>query len=340
MSIKGKVLLGMLVPSVLAAVVATAAFGGSLASPPASVFCGSACKSALTLKANPASIKCTVGLSWNSFLHPYGAASGKGSQAYQKKYFPNMKLIVADGRGDATIETNGIDDMIAKGINVLIISPQDAQALAPAVLRAEKKGIKVIASDRGVNAPVVTTIGADNVDTGLVAGQYVAKILNGKGHIIELQGSLGASPTIDRHKGFATAIKKYPGLKVIGSQTANYNRADGLRVMADFLQRFGKGKIDAVYTHNDEMSLGAIQAIKEAGRQSEIKVVGIDGEVDALKALQAGTYAGSVAYPLTYSEHMLAAAKVCAGESLPKRIKLTATLATKANAASFMGKTF
>ncbi|HEV7566711.1 MAG TPA: substrate-binding domain-containing protein, partial [Microbacteriaceae bacterium] len=124
------------------------------------------------------------------------------------------------------------------------------------------------------------------------------------------------------------------------SQPANYNRADGLRVMADFLQRFGKGKIDAVFTHNDEMSLGAIQAIKEAGRSGEIKVVGIDGETDGLNAIKSGAYAGTVVYPIDVPEHLIAAAKTCAGEKLPKRIKLSALLVTKANVGQFVGKTF
>jgi ribose transport system substrate-binding protein len=320
--------------------VAASAFGGLFAAPKVSVFCTGACATALQLKASPASIDCTVGLSWNSFLHPYGATTGSRTQSAQKQLFPNMKLLVSDGRGDATTQTNGIDDMLAKGVNVIIISPQDANALAPAVKRAIKQGVKVIASDRSVAAPVVTYIGAENVDTGTVAGQYIAKILGGKGAIVELQGSLGASPTIDRHKGFANAIKKFSGLKVVGSQTANYNREEGRKVMEDFLQRFGKGQIDAVFTHNDEMSLGAIQAIKEAGRQGEIKVVGIDGQKSALAAIKKGDYAGSVVYPIDVPEHLIAAAKVCAGESLPKRIKMTATLVTKQNVGQFAGKTF
>lgn len=326
--------------SALTVTVAATAFAATQAAPKPSVFCGAACKAALTLKANPSSINCTVGLSWNSSLHPYGATTISRTKAAQKQLFPNMKLIVSDGRSDSTTQTNGIDDMLAKGVDVIILSPADAAALAPAAKRAIAQGVKVIASDRSVNAAVTTYIGADNVDTGLVAGKYIAKILNGKGNIVELQGALGASPTIDRHKGFARAIKPFKGLKVIGSQTANYNRQEGLKVMEDFLQRFGRGQIDAVFTHNDEMSLGAIQAIREAGRLDEIKVVGIDGQLSALRAITKGDYAGSVIYPIDVPEHLIAAAKVCAGESLPKRIKMTATLATKENAKSFVGKTF
>jgi len=110
--------------------------------------------------------------------------------------------------------------------------------------------------------------------------------------------------------------------------------------MEDVLQRFGSGKINAVFTHNDEMSLGAIQAIREAGRSNEIKVVGIDGQESALRQVKTGRYAGTVVYPLPVPEHILAAAKLCAGEKLPARIKQTAPLVTQANVGKFEGTTF
>lgn len=320
---------------------ATTAAGGGGATPiKLSDFCGTECQAALKLEADPASIDCTVGLSWNSFAHPYGAATGERTKSAQKEFFPNMKLIVSDGRGDSTTQTNGIDDMLAKGVDVIIISPADAAALAPAVKRATEDGVKVIASDRGVDAPVETYIGALNVDTGRVGGEYIVKALGGKGNIVELQGALGASPTIDRNKGFEEAIKGSPGLKVIASQTANYNREEGRSVMEDMLQRFGRGEIDAVFTHNDEMSLGAIQAIREADRLDEIKVVGIDAQQSALEAVKAGDYAATVVYPINVPEHLVAAAKLCEGESLPKQITMTATLVTKDNVADIEGKTF
>lgn len=320
---------------------ASSSTGGSVAAAPKlSQFCGTDCQSALALKADPASIDCTVGLSWNSFGHPYGAATGKLTQAAQKELFPNMKLLVSDGGGDSTVQSNGVDDMVAKGVKVIIISPNDAKALAPAVDRATKAGVKVIASDRNVATTVSSYIGAENIDTGTVAGEYAVKVLGGKGNIVELQGSLGASPTIDRHKGFADAIAGTPGLKVIASPNADYNREKGRKVMEDMLQRFGKGKIQAVFTHNDEMSLGAIQAIKEAGRQDEIQVIGIDGQQSALEAIKAGQYSGSVVYPIDSPEHLVAAAKLCAGETIPERIKMTATLVTKDNVADIDGKTF
>jgi ribose transport system substrate-binding protein len=304
-----------------------------------SIYCVGACKQALQIDKKARNAKCTVGVSWSSTAFPYGAAAISRSKQTAKG-FPNMKLVTADGRGDATTQSSQIDDMIARGIDVLIISPFDAKALAPAVNRARKAGVKVIASDRSVDAPVVTYIGADNVDDGLGAGRYIVSLLKGKGNVVELQGSLGASPTIARHKGFAEALQEAPGIKVIANPTANYDRAQGLKVMEDILQRFPKGKINAVFAHNDEMSIGAIQAIREAGRSDEIKVVGIDGQESALRLIKAGRYTGTVVYPLPVPEHILAAAKLCAGEKLPPRIKQAAPLVTQKNVSKFEGTTF
>ena len=312
--------------------------GGTPTTPPTpSIYCGAECTKALTLKADPASINCKVGLSWNSASHPYGARTTKETPEFAKQTFPNMQVIVADGRGDAGTQTGQVDDLIARGIKVLILSPADAKALVGAADRATKAGIKVIASDRTVATNVVTYIGSDNVEAGLVDGKYAVQALNGKGNVVELSGSLGASPTIDRAKGFRDGIAG-SNIKIIGSSSGDYDRAKGLKVMEDFLQRFGKGQIDAIFAHNDEMAFGAIQAIKEAGRQSEIKVIGVDGEATALERIQAGEYAATAAYPLVVREHTIAAAMLCAGETLPPRIKLDSTLITKDNVAQFVGK--
>ena len=298
-----------------------------------SIYCGAECKQALKIDQKALDAACTVGLSWSSTGFPYGAAAVNRSKEAVKD-FPKMKLLTADGRGSATTQTSQIDDFIARGIDVLIISPFDSKALAPAVKRAEKAGIKVIASDRAVDAPVTTYIGAENVETGLNAGKYVVDLTKGQGSVIELQGSLGASPTIARHKGFMEALQGSPGVKVVASQTANYDRAQGLKVTEDLLQRYGSGKVDVIFAHNDEMALGAIQAIKEAGR-TEITVTGVDAEAPALKEVKSGDYAATAGYPLTYREHTIAAAKLCAGESVPSRIKLDSTLINKANVAKY-----
>lgn len=298
--------------------------------PEGSIYCGEKCQAQLKLEAAPSSISCSVGVSWNSASHPYGAKHTQEIAKYAAQFFPGMKVTVADAQGDGGKQSGQVDDMVAQKIDVLVVSPADAAGLSGAVQRAEAAGVKVIAADRSVDTDVSTYIGSDNVEAGTVAGQALVQALNDQGTVIELAGSLGASPTIDRAKGFRDALAS-SGVEIIATQTANYDHAEGLKVMEDFLQRFGEGEIDAVYAHNDQMAFGAIQAIEEAGRADEIKVFGIDGELGALKDVQAGTYTATVGYPAVVQEVALAAAKLCAGESIDERIVLDSTLIDKSN---------
>ncbi|MGG6382286.1 substrate-binding domain-containing protein [Paenarthrobacter sp. NEAU-H11] len=302
-----------------------------------SIYCGDTCQGQLELKADPAGIECKVGVSWSSASFPYGAKSTQQIPEFAKAFFPKMNVTVSDGRGDATNQSNQVSEMIAQGIKVLILSPQDANALAGVAKQATAAGIKVIAADRQVNAEVSTYIGSDNEEAGVVDGKAVAEALGGTGSVVELSGSLGASPTIARSAGFRKGIEGSK-VEVIASQTANYDRATGLKVMEDLLQRFGTGKIQAVYAHNDQMAFGAIQAIKEAGREGEIKVFGIDGEAEALDLVKDGSYAATVGYPLVVKESTIAAAKLCAGEPVEPRIKLDSTLIDQTNVDQYLGK--
>lgn len=302
-----------------------------------SIYCGDECQTQLALEADPASIDCPVGVSWSSASFPYGAKSTEQIPEFAKAFFPGMKVTVSDGQGDATTQSGQVDDMIAQGIEVLIISPQDAAALAGAVDRATAAGIAVIAADRAVETTVSTYIGSDNVEAGQVSGDAIVADFPDGAKVVELAGSLGASPTIDRGDGFRKAIEG-SDVEIIATQTANYDRAEGLKVMEDFLQRFPAGEIDAVYTHNDQMSFGAIQAIKEAGREGEIKVYGIDGESGALDLVQAGEYAATVGYPLVVKESTIAAAKLCAGEPVDERIVLDSTLINADNVDDYIGR--
>jgi ribose transport system substrate-binding protein len=302
-----------------------------------SIYCGEECQAQLALDVDPASIDCSVGVSWSSASFPYGAKSTQQIPEFAEAFFPGMQVTVSDGQGDATTQSGQVDDMIAQGIDVLIVSPQDAAALAGAVDRATDAGIKVIAADRAVDTTVSTYIGSDNVEAGQVSGEAIVADFPDGAKVVELAGSLGASPTIDRGDGFRSAIEG-TGVEIIATQTANYDRAEGLKVMEDFLQRFGSGEIDAVYTHNDQMSFGAIQAIKEAGREGEIKVYGIDGESGALDLVKAGEYAATVGYPLVVKESVIAAAKLCADEPIDERIVLDSTLINADNVDEYTGR--
>lgn len=157
------------------------------------LYCGKECQEALTLKASPDSIKGKVGFAVASLTFPYGAALKSRTEEAAKKYFPNMELLVGDGQNDPSVQTSIVDDFISKGVQVLIINAVEKDALVPAVERAVKAGIKVISVDRTVNTKVLTTIKANDLDLGMNAGQSLVTLLNGKGNVVELQGSPSAS---------------------------------------------------------------------------------------------------------------------------------------------------
>lgn len=303
-------------------------------------FCTGECKETLTLNADPATIKGKVGMPIASLTFPYGAALKARTEEAAKTYFPGIELIVGDGQNDPSAQTTLVDNYIAQGVDVIIINAVEKDALAPAVKRAMDAGIKVIEVDRTVSTPVTTTIKANDYDIGFAAGERMIEVLGGKGSVVELEGSAAASPTIDRHKGFMEAIAGSPDIKVIASNNADYDQAKGLQVMEDFLQRFPAGEIDAVFTHADIMTFGAIQAIEAQNRQGEIKVVSIDGENAAIELIAAGKMDSSVIYPVVAPMGIVAAAKALAGEELPEFIKLDSPTVTSENAAEFKGKSF
>ena len=202
-------------------------------------------------------------------------------ETFCKEYMPNVEVFVTDGQGDGAKQDADVDDLIARGIDVLLLTPLTADALTPAAQRALDAGIPVITLDRAVTIPVTQHIGADNKLIGQRAAQFVAETLLGGegGTVLEIQGVLGASATTDRHDDFVAWLEaNAPNVTIADSQTGEYRRDNALVVMNDYLQAHAPGTVDVVYTHNDEMALGARQALEQADRQDEMAVVGIDGQ--------------------------------------------------------------
>ena len=185
---------------------------------------------------------------------------------------------------------SNVEDLISQGVDIIMINPTDSDAVKSAVEAANKANIPVITLDRGANGgEVVSHIASDNVAGGKLAGEYVIELLGGKGKVVELEGIPGASAARDRGQGFNEAISG-TDIEVVAKQTANFDRAEGLTVMENILQ--AQPEIDAVFAHNDEMALGAIEAIKASKR--DILVVGFDATDDAKAAVESGEMAATV----------------------------------------------
>ncbi|MEA4988257.1 MAG: ribose ABC transporter substrate-binding protein RbsB, partial [Anaerovorax sp.] len=236
-------------------------------------------------------------------------------------------LVVLDSQDDAGTEMSNVEDLITQGVDLILINPTDSDAVGSAVAAANEANIPVITLDRAANSgEVAVHIASDNVAGGEMAGKYIIEQLGGSGKVVELEGIPGASAARDRGEGFNKAIEG-SGLEVVARQTANFDRAEGLSVMENILQ--AQPEINAVFAHNDEMALGALEAIKDSGR--EIMIVGFDATDDAVAAVEAGTMAATVQQlPKEIGANGVDAAfKVIAGEQVDSYIPVELALVTK-----------
>lgn len=283
--------------------------------------------------------KILIGFSQGTMNHPWRVAMVEGNQKYAEQNLPDVELIVTDGQNDSAKQVTDVESLIARGIKVLMISPLTSDALTPVVQDALDAGIKVVTLDRKVNVPVTVHVGALNRPIGEQAGKFLVDALGGQGNVIEIQGTAGASATVDRHEGFADGIAG-SGLNVIAEQHADYLRENAVKFMEDMLQRFGPGEIQAVYAHNDEMALGAIQALEAAGRLGEVKVVGVDGQETAFEAIKEGKLAATFTYPYVAPEGIQIAYKVAKGEAVAPEIILPGKQVDASNIDAMLGTGF
>ena len=267
----------------------------------------------------------SVGLAISTLNNPFFVKLAEGAEAAADE--AGVKLITVDAGDDAAKQTSDVEDLISKNVSVLIVNPVDSDAIAPAVKDAVSKGLKVISVDRVVNGvDVDCQIASDNVAGAEMATEYLAELVGEGAKVAELQGVPGASATIDRGEGFHNIADEK--LDVVSSQTANFNRAEGMTVMENVLQ--SASDVKGVFAHNDEMALGALEAV--AGK--DIQIVGFDATDDAVAAVKDGKMAATVAQqPDKMGETAVnTAISLINGEDVEKSIPVEVTLITKENA--------
>ena len=265
-----------------------------------------------------------IGLAVSTQNNPFFVTLVEGAQKAADA--AGVKLVVTDAGDDAAKQTNDVDDLISKKVSVLIVNPVDSDAIAPAVEDAIAAGIKVIAVDRAVNGvDVDCQIASDNVKGAEMATEYLKSVIGDGAKVAELQGTTGASATIDRGTGFHNIADG--SLDVVASQTASFDRAEGLTVMENIIQ--SNGDLQGVFAHNDEMALGAIEAIEASGK--DIKIVGFDATDDGVAAVKSGKMAATVAQQPDKmgSTAVETAIKLMNGETVEKSIPVEVTLVTK-----------
>ena len=265
-----------------------------------------------------------IGLSISTQNNPFFVTLAEGAKKAAKQ--AGVPLTVVDASDDATKQVSDIEDLVSKNVSVLIVNPVDSDAVTGAVEAAIAKGVRVISVDRVVNGvDIDCQIASDNVAGAELATQYIVDTLGENVKTAELVGTSGASAAIDRSQGFHNIADKK--LKVDASQTADFDRTQGMTVMENMLQ--ADSSIQAVFAGNDEMALGAVEAI--FGAKKDVLVVGFDATDDAIEAIRQGRMGATIAQQpdLIGSTAVENAIRLTKGESIPKEIPVEVTLITK-----------
>nr|WP_295837953.1 galactofuranose ABC transporter, galactofuranose-binding protein YtfQ [uncultured Azospirillum sp.] len=237
--------------------------------------------------------KLVVGFSQIGSESGWRAAETKTAKTEAEKRGIDLKISDAQQKQENQIKA--VRSFVAQGVDAIFIAPVVATGWDSVLKEAKEAKIPVMLLDRQIETKdpslYMTAVTSDTVHEGRVAGEWLAKKTGGKCAVVELQGTVGSSPAINRKKGFDEVVAKNPGMKIIRTQSGDFTRAKGKEVMESFIKAENGGKdICAVYAHNDDMAVGAIQAIKEAGLKpgKDILVVSIDGVPDIFKAMSEG----------------------------------------------------
>lgn len=234
------------------------------------------------------SSKIKIGMANFMLGAPYFAGMSKAVQEEAAAY-PNIQLFVTDAQGRADKLLADVDDMISKGVKGVIISAAILESHVPALNALKKAKVPVVLVDRDLKGGVYTSwLGPDNYKIGVQNGEYIAKRLNGKGNLVLLKGG-PADNTIGlaRTEGALSVFKKYSDIKVVATGWGEWNTEKAIKVMEDILS--AHNHVDVVLCENDSMGLGAQIAIKNAKREKEVFIVGVDGQKEAIKAIMDGT---------------------------------------------------
>lgn len=274
-----------------------------------------------------------IGLSVSTLNNPFFVSLRDGAR--QAADEAGAQLLVSDAQDDAATQQDDVQNFVTQQVDAILINPVDSAAIVPAVQAANQANIPVIALDRGASGgEIATLIASDNVEGGRIAAKELIDLV-GSGPVAQLEGIPGASPTRDRGQGFEEVMNRQSDLDLVASQTANFDRAEGLDVSENILQ--ANPDVKGIFAQNDEMALGAVRALGDrAGK--EVKVVGFDGVEDALKAIQDGKMNATVAQQPDKigSLGVENAVKVIDGESVPKSIPVEVKLVTQDNVSEFL----
>lgn len=286
--------------------------------------------------AEPEAKSYVFGLVTKTLNNPFWELMHEGAVAVAEKNNAKIVYLAPTQANNLEEQTRLMDDLITQKVDGIVLVPVDSEGIIPAIERANAAGIPVaLANTKANGGKYITFSAVENYDAMTQVAEYVVEKLGGKGKVIILEGTAGAQTAIDRLKAINDVLAKNPGIEIVASQTAEFARAKGLEVMENLLQTYDE--FDAVLACNDEMALGAIEALDAAGRLEGTIVSGFDGNSDALKSLTAGRMTVTMFQnaPAQAGDAVQALLDFLAGKEVPARIQTKGVLIDATNVADF-----
>ncbi|MEK5146040.1 ABC transporter substrate-binding protein [Psychrobacillus sp. FSL K6-4615] len=273
-----------------------------------------------------------IGISFQELNNPYFISMQKAFEEAAKTI--GAEVIITDAAHDVAQQANDIDDMIQRGIDILILNPTDSEGIEPAVVAADEAGVIVVAVDAQASGPIDTFVGSRNYDAGYLAGKKMVEDLGGKGKVAILDG-IPVVPILERVEGFKAAVAESSGIEIVDIQNGKQDRAVATDVTENILQ--ANPDLDALFSVNDGGALGALGAIEASGK--DVWLYSVDGHPEVIEAILAGGAfkATSAQFPADQVRIALgmALAKLWGAEVVPKEVPIDVELITIENAEGF-----
>ena len=246
-------------------------------------------------------------------------------------FYPGVNIEVYQAHDDNVRQIQDIESLIKKKVDLLIVAPNEAEAITPVIEKVYDAGIPVILVDRKINSEKYTAyVGADNYEIGRRAGEYIADRLKGKGRVIEIAGLKGSTPEVERHRGMVEALKAAPDVQVIASVEAGWFQQKAGEVMDSLLDVYPQ--VDLVFAQNDRMAIGAYEKARQKKRAGQIAFVGVDAVTDGVESVAGGRLDATFIYPTGGDKVMQVAMAILRGEPYQRENILSTALVNRANA--------
>lgn len=258
------------------------------------------------------------------------AIEAKGNEA-------GVQLVINDAQRSADKQVQQVENFIAQKVDAIILNPCEVEASSPAVDKAVAAGIPIVNVNSETKSAPTAFVGSRDEDSGRIAMEYIAQRLKGKGNVLMMDGFLGQAAQLKRDQGAREVLAKYPGLKLLAHQTAEWDRAKAMTLMENWLQSYGD-KIDAVFAQNDEMGMGAVIALEQAKRKDKVVVASVDAIADALEAVKIGRLDATVFQDARGQggTAVEVALKIVRKQPYEKQVFIPFQLVTKENVSSFL----